>query len=151
MQNGYAAAALLGAGTGIRSMAGLAMLATSDAAPRNSPFRSVVVRAGALAAITGEALADKFAPLPPRTGPLPLAGRMVLAAAAAGVAARWRGRDPLVPALIGAGTAAATAWAATAVRGAAERHGLPDAWPALGEDAVVVAVGRATHGQLQAT
>jgi hypothetical protein len=31
------------------------------------------------------------------------------------------------------------------VRGAARRHGIADLWPAVGEDAVVIALGRAAH------
>lgn len=143
MKSIYGIAALLGAASGIRSMAGFAILASSGAAPRGSPFRSFLVRGAAMAALTGESVADKLAPLPPRTRPLPLGGRMALGAAAASIAARWSGRDPVAPALIAAGTAAATAWAATAVRDAAKRRHLPDAWPALGEDALVVALGKA--------
>lgn len=143
MKSIYGMAALLGAASGIRSMAGFAILTTSDAPPRGSPFRSPVVRGAATAALAGEALADKLAHLPARTQPFPLVGRMALGGAAAGIAARWSGRDPVASVLIGAGTAATTAWAATALRRAVKRHQLPDAWPALAEDAAVMALGRA--------
>lgn len=142
-------AALLGAATGIRAMGGLAILATSEAPPRGSPLREPAVRATVLAAAAGEVLADKVAHLPARTEPGPLLGRMGLGALAGGLAARWTGRPTVAAALVGAGAAAATAWAATTVRGAFARSYLPDEWPALAEDGAVAAMGAAAHRRLE--
>ena len=149
MSSIYALAALLGAATGIRSTGGLAILATADAAPKGSALRSGGVRAAVLAAAAGEALADKLAHLPARTEPVPLGGRVLLGALTAGLAARWCRHDPTGPALLGAGTAAATAWLATTTRAAAQARYLPDEWPALAEDAAVAAMGKVAHVELE--
>lgn len=141
-------AALLGAATGLRSTAGFAILATSDDIPKDSRLRGPAVKAVALAAAAGEALADKVAPLPPRTEPAPLAGRAALGAAAGALVARWRGEDALGPALLAAGAAVTAAWAATAIRRQVQRRSLPDEWPALAEDLAVVGLGKAVHDEL---
>lgn len=135
---------LLGTATGIRSTAGFAILASAKAAPEHSPFADDRIARALRAALVAETLADKTGTLPPRTDPVPLAGRALLGAASAILAARWTGRSPGAAALVGACAAVGTAWAATALRATASPSESPkpalEALAALGEDLVVVKV-----------
>jgi len=122
-----ARAALLGAASGGRSLAGPAAVALSG---------KPAVRTLALAAAAGELVADKLPNVPSRLAPLPLAGRLALAGVAAGVLARRERRAAVVPVLVAAaaaygGSVAGARWRAYAAR----RHwaALP---AALAEDAL---------------
>jgi uncharacterized membrane protein len=83
----------------------------------------------------GEALADKLPAMPPRTSPLPLAGRGGLAAVAGAAVAQRHGQPALTPALAAAAAAVAGAVAATRLRAAVgARLPVPDALLGLAED-----------------
>lgn len=140
-----AAAACLGAATGLRSMSGLAALTVpleAWGAPPGSGFGicALATRPGRVAvraAATGEVIADKLLPLPARTHPLPLIGRLVLGAAAGWGLARLARSDALLPAVAGAATAVAAAVTATRWRADATANGTPDVVVGLGEDLCV--------------
>lgn len=135
---GAGLAVLLGAATGIRSTSGLWALSGSGTAPPGSALSRSLLRRSLQSALSAEAVADKTGLLPPRTDPLPLAGRACLGAAAAAMAAAWLGSSRLGAACLGAGAAVITARAATSLRAAATARGTPDLVAALAEDVVVV-------------
>lgn len=137
----WSLAALLGAATGIRSTAGFAILATTRARPKGSWLGGGMVRRALEAALAGEMVADKAASLPSRTDPLPWAGRVVLGAAAAAMAASWKGSSRAESGVVGGLVAAAAAWTATRLRGAVEAGRAPDLLFALGEDLAVITLG----------
>lgn len=139
-------AVLLGAATGIRSSSGLWALSGSAAAPAGSALSRPGLRRSLQAAVSAEIAADKTGMLPPRTDPLPLAGRACLGAAAAAMAAAWLGSSRFGAACLGAGAAVITARAATSLRSAAASRGTPDLVAALGEDLVVVGLAAMSRG-----
>lgn len=143
MRDGLILASTLGAATGIRSTAGLAALGVGHGLPSGRRLKPETVRRAAVAAYAGESIADKLLPLPDRTDPLPLIGRVVLAAGGAVLAASCVDAPHRIAALAGSATAVATAWLATRGRAAARARGLPDAVPAILEDLVVI--GLAAH------
>lgn len=136
-------AALLGVATGIRSTSGF--WALSGAAPPGSPCSRPALQKALQAAVSGEAVADKTGLLPPRTDPIPLAGRALLGAAAAAMAASWLTTSRITAAGVGAGAAVVAAHAATSIRSAASSRGAPDLVTALGEDAVVMGLAGVTR------
>lgn len=146
-----ATSALLGAVTGVRSLAGLATVASArgdaGAAAGESKLERVLAEPGVSGAVewaaAGEMLADKLPAIPPRTEPLPLAGRVLFGALVGLLVARRRERGALLPALAGAAAAGATTVAATRLRLALGRRGAPDLALGLAEDAVVLAARRA--------
>ena len=143
-------AAMLGAATGIRSIAGLATLAVGHKYP-GSPgrgMRSGLVRRALEVAFLTEVVADKLVPLPSRTDAAPLAGRALLGATAAAAASRRIGGSRFSAAVVGSTMAVGTAWIATAGRMAARARGIVDVLPALAEDATVIALGAATRRRL---
>ena len=145
-----AAAACLGAATGLRSMSGLAaltMLLEAGGAPPRSGFgiRALATGPGRVAvraAATGEVIADKLLPLPARTDPLPLIGRLLLGAAGGWALARLERSHALLPAVTGAAAAAAVAVTATRWRADATANGTPDVIVALSEDLCVALLSR---------
>lgn len=129
-----AAPLLAGLATGARSLGPLAVMIPVDEHP--------VLEPALVAGAAGEAVADKVAPLPARTEPLPLAGRLVLGALAGGWVARGRGASPLTGALLGAAGAAAGAWVFTRGRKRLVDAGVPDTAVGVAEDAAVVGLAR---------
>lgn len=130
-------AAALGAVTGVRGAAGMAALAHKDAGA--SLTERLIARGSTLIA-SGEVLADKAADLPARTEPVPLIGRAVLGALAAGLFARKHRVGIAEAAALGAVAAVATAFAATRLRRLiTERTDIPDAAVGVVEDVLVLA------------
>lgn len=136
----------LGALTGVRSMAGIALL-TNQGADGLPPPRGMAYLGDtglgrvALALAAGETLADKVPGIPARTHPLPLAGRALFGGlAGALVAALTREERRLGPAVIGAAAAVASAIGATRVRALISgRTPIPSAVLGMAEDALVLA------------
>lgn len=141
-------ACLLGLATGIRSTAGFGILAISGSADRDPFVRPAGLRRAIGGSVLVEAVVDKIGVLPPRTDPVPLAGRALLGGAAAALAASRFGSSRLVAAFAGALSATAAAFAATRVRAAARRRGTPDLLPAVAEDAVVGSLAAAVRAGL---
>lgn len=165
-----AAAGLVGAASGLRSMIGLAAVAASGPAAPGPVPRPVALLAGrpvrvaTAAAALGELVADKLPRTPSRLGAAGLVPRFALGAlAAAALATRSLpdagatgdsgddrgGPQPrtavpaatlCVTAAVGGGTAVAAAFAGAWWRQQVQQSGLPD-WPAaLLEDSVAAAL-----------
>lgn len=133
------APSLAGLATGARSMAPLALLVSSEEHPLTGSLLG--------AAAVGEFIADKVAPLPPRTDPGPLVGRAVLGGVAGALLARRRGDSTAGGVLAGSAAAVAGAWAFTRLRAWLTERGVPDVAVALAEDlAVVGLIDRARGG-----
>lgn len=141
----------LGALTGLRSMAASALLSheLADARDRQpagalADLLATPTAARALALLaSGEMLADKTSFVGDRISPIPLAGRAIMGSLTAAAFAGSRRHAVLLPAVLGATAAIATAYAAYhARRLVAERFEVPDRILGLVEDAVVVAAGR---------
>lgn len=98
---------VLGALTGMRSMAGISTLAWTH--------RGVARTLTGLAA-AGELIADKTSIVGGRIAPLPLAGRAILGAAVGAVIAREQDHRALVGGTLGAASAVAAAYVAYHVR-----------------------------------
>ncbi|HSM55730.1 MAG TPA: DUF4126 family protein [Candidatus Sulfomarinibacteraceae bacterium] len=97
----------------------------------------------------GELVGDKLPFVPNRTNPGSLAGRMASGALVGATIARLRNGSAGAGALLGAASAAAGAIAAFHTRRAlGEKTGLPDALLALGEDALVLALGNSLTAEL---
>jgi len=122
---------VLGALTGMRSMAGVAALA----AERGGPIAGLV---GVLAG--GEMIADKTSFVGNRTDAAPIAGRAVLGAVVGGIVAHEEDANVVLGALIGASTAVVVAHLAFHAR---KRLPLSNVAAGLAEDALVVALGSA--------
>lgn len=142
MRDARVEGAVLGAITGVRSMAGIttiARLTGGGRSARKSNLRSgFSVGSAVLAA--GELIADKVADLPARTEMAPLTARGVLGAVTAGVVAKRSGSSLVEAAVIGGATALLAAFVATRLRRVVtHRLGVPDAAVGLAEDALVVA------------
>jgi uncharacterized membrane protein len=140
---------LLGAATGLRSMAAPSQLSRRvrrDRSTAHAPGRWIggpaVYRLLQLAAI-GEMIVDKLPTTPDRIAPGPLAGRVVLGSASGAQAARLEGTSSVRGALLGAVGAAAGAYAGYhARRWLVRRAGLPDVAVALCEDVVAILLAR---------
>jgi uncharacterized membrane protein len=117
---------LLGAVTGMRSMAGPAVLASRH----GGALKGLVA---ALAA--GEMVADKTPVVGNRTDPAPLAGRALMGALVGGVIARQSRSNPLTGALLGASAAVAMTHLAFQIR---KRLPLPNVLGGALEDAIVI-------------
>jgi uncharacterized membrane protein len=124
--------AVLGALSGMRSMAGLAALAW----PHKGMARAVM----ALAA-SGEMVADKTASVGDRIDPLPLAGRALMGGAAGAVIAHQQHESVLLGGLLGAAIAIAAAHVAYHAR---RRLPLSSMAGGLLEDGLVIAAASVT-------
>ena len=138
------AALVLGAMTGVRSLSGIATvsrrLADHDLRARGKLARTLASEtvADSLRVLAiGECIGDKLPFIPPRTDPLPLAGRLILGAVSGYLVAPRRRRA--VPALAGAMAALASAFGAYYLRRELTRDGaVPDPIVGLAEDAAVL-------------
>ena len=137
-------AALLGAATGGRSMAGIAAVALTTP-PGADPawLGSRWGRIGATAAALGELVGDKLPTTPSRLEPLPLTGRIMFGAVTGFLLSQREGRPSGAPVLAAAAGAVGGAVLGRAWRARAQRRGRPDLPAALAEDAVVYAVALA--------
>ena len=133
--------ALLGAASGMRSTAGLsAVVRHGDGSGLPPVFKHPLARPAAVIAIAVEVVLDKMPFTGSRLEPPGMAGRLVFAGAAAGLAARQRARPVVPAALVAIVTAAAIAKAAHDVR-ARLAETVPDRVVAVAED--LVALGTA--------
>jgi hypothetical protein len=128
------AALCSGLATGARSIAPIACLVPRSRHPVAGTLLTV--------AAAGESIADKVAPLPDRTEPIPLAGRVLLGGATGALLARSRGGSPVVATAVGAGAALAGAWFFTTARRGLTRRGVPDALVGAAEDLAVMRLTR---------
>jgi uncharacterized membrane protein len=144
-------AAALGAITGMRSMAGAALLTHELGERRSHPGASAFERALGSDALShllalfagGEMLMDKTSLVPDRTSALPLAGRAVVGSLTAAAYAAHRRHPVALPAAIGALSAIASTFAMFHVRRlAADHFHVPDRLLGMLEDALVVAASR---------
>lgn len=147
-------AAVLGWAAGMRSMTPPAVLAQTlnrarprvpQLARRRRPPAAALGsdRAAALLplAAAGELVADKLPVTPARTDPAPLLGRIGSGALVGAAVAAVRRQNPIVPALIGAASAAASSFAMMELRRRlGERLDLPDPAVAVVEDALAVGI-----------
>lgn len=134
MTNAFTNTITLGAMSGVRSMAGPVTAAELD---KDGLFARGRVVVDALVVL--ESLADKFAPLPPRTSAIPLLGR---AATGAALGYFVNKRNRVAFALLGAAAAAAAAFVAVEVRRTATKKlRIPDFLMGLAEDAALAGVG----------
>lgn len=123
----------IGVVAGMRSMSALALIG-DRIAPRKT---AAVLKLMALA----EMIADKTPAIPPRTEPMPLAGRIAIGGVAAGTIARHLGGSIAAAAVVGATAAAASthlfyrlrSWAGSATN-------LPDPVFGAAEDGMVLAL-----------
>ena len=126
-----AQACAIGALTGSRSMLGPAVVAQSTL---RGPARTLLTLLAA-----GELAADKNPAVGARTAPLPLAGRLVLGAAAAAGAAK---RHRLQAAVLGAAGALAATYAGFHLRRwATSRLRIPNIVAGMLEDAAALSAG----------
>jgi uncharacterized membrane protein len=136
-----ARAALLGIGTGIRSMTPVALTARAASngllpLKGERPF-DVLTRPHVAdlltVALIGEDVADKLPFTPKRTDPPGLAARIALGAWSGAILASSIARRGRTPAVVGASAAVGAAFAGMAVRARLSEH-LPAVLVALGED-----------------
>jgi uncharacterized membrane protein len=128
----YARAALLGALSGMRSMAGPAAIVRP---PFSGPTQLL---------LAAELVFDKLPLAPNRTAAGPLLGRALAGGIAAAMLCSSRKRSTVAGALIGAGAAVGAAYAAYKLRQQITRHlNIPDPLVALLEDAVVASFSMA--------
>ena len=120
---------LLGALTGMRSMAGPAALAFHE----GSALKRII---GFLAA--GEMAADKTTAVGNRTDPIPLTGRAVMGALVGGVVAQRQNSNILLGGIVGAAAAVAMAHIAFRIR---KRLPVNSSVGGVLEDAVVIGIG----------
>ena len=140
-------AAALGALSGMRSMAGIAVLSKRLGRKRAHHRGARILRQTALLRVLpvlriGEIIVDKLPLLPNRTAPLPLAARALMGGLVGGILASEE-RGPVWLAT-GVGALAAIAAAHLAFRArkyAHERRSIPDAVLASVEDGMVLGIG----------
>ncbi len=128
--------AVLGLATGGRSSLALAGPALTDRAARP------LTRAGAVAAVVGELVADKLPRTPARTSPQSLPARLLGGAGGAGRLAGREGANAAVPVTVGLLGALAGSFGGVAWRRWASRRA-PDWQAALAEDVVALALAAA--------
>lgn len=153
----YAGAALLGALSGLRSMAAPVAIAqlSHSRGFRNlkGPLALVAKPPFAITSrllVGAELVADKLPFAPNRTAVGPLLGRAVTGGIAGAVLFSTRKRSALVGSLLGAAAAIGAAYGAFALRKQAVRNlRIPDAVVALAEDAIVGAAGLALVSRLR--
>jgi uncharacterized membrane protein len=156
MNDRLAAAAGLGAVTGLRSMTALAALSRELSDRRRLPRTATRLEAWlaedtvaiALSGLAlGELVADKFPGIPDRVSPGPLFGRALIGALVGAVAAG--GEDRALGVVVGGGAAVVAAYVGWLARREAGRASLlPDAVFALAEDAVAVSSARELVAEL---
>lgn len=138
-------AAALGAASGSRSTAGVTAVALvsrrGDRGRLASGLGSTPGTATSGALALGELVADKLPFVPSRLGAPALAGRVALGGTAAVAQARRDGHDPLVPALVGAASAAGSAVLLSRLRGVAAQRFGSDRPGAFLEDGVAALLG----------
>ena len=122
---------LLGALSGMRSMSGVAALASRQGG---------ALRGATAVMALGEMIADKTPFVGDRIDPLPLAGRAVLGAVVGAIVAHEEDANVVIGGLIGASTAIAVAHLAYHAR---KRLPLSNVVGGMAEDALVVALGSA--------
>ncbi len=136
--------ALLGAASGMRSTAGFAaVIRHGDRSGLPPVFRHRLARPAAAIAVAVEVVLDKMPFTGSRLEAPGMAGRLVFAGAAAGLAARQRSRPVVPAALLAIATAAATAKASHDIR-ARLAETVPDRAVAVAED--LAALGIAAVG-----
>lgn len=155
MNGSLGTAAGLGAVSGLRTLAGVALLAR-ELSGRKLPRKAGrlerwLAEPGVANALTvaaaGELLFDKLPGIPDRIQPAPLAGRVIMGALAGAVVADRERRA--LGAAFGAGAALAAAFTGWFLRREAARATmLPDAAVAIAEDAMAVAAARELTAQL---
>jgi hypothetical protein len=140
-----AAAALLGAASGMRSTAGLGVLivhrGTRGSADLPRPLQGNVARAAAVVAVGTELVLDKLPITGSRLEPPGLVGRVTFAAVGGVLVARGTGLAPLPAAAVAVTAALLSAKVFHDLRAAADQR-LPDPAVAVVED--VLAIGVAT-------
>lgn len=141
--------AALGAGTGIRTATPLALLSYAASkgevrVPAFLPFSLLDRFPATLLLATsavGEAAADATLPLPARTTPGPLVGRMAIGALIGVVLCADEGQPIALGAGMGAISAAWGSFAATGGRGLLVESGVPDIVASLLEDVEALLLG----------
>jgi uncharacterized membrane protein len=138
-------AAAAGALCGMRSMnlaAALALKLSKSANPRGTMSRALAgpVAAAVLPVLAaGELAADKTSMVPARTELPSLIGRVGMAKLCAVIIAEQRGETMTIPAMVAGTVALASTYASYHIRRImSQKVGIPDAFTALAEDAVVV-------------
>jgi len=127
----------------MRSTAGFsAVVRHGDASGLPPAFRTRLARPAAVAAVAVEVVIDKMPFTGSRLEPAGMAGRLVFAGAAAGLAARQRARPVIPAALVAMVTAAAIAKAAHDVR-ARLAETMPDRAVAVAEDLLALGIAAA--------
>lgn len=144
MSTGITRAAAIGALSGVRTFAGIAAVShalTERPECARGTAQRILARSGVARGLTlaalGESISDKMPFMPPRTDPMPLAGRMVFGASAAAAAAD-RGTSRLAAALVGAAFAVGAAHLAYQLRTRISAAGTPSALVGLAEDVTVL-------------
>ena len=145
MSNGITRAALVGALSGVRSMAGIAAV-SRGLAERPECAHGITQRMFAHARVSqaltlaaiGEAVADKLPVVGARTDPLPLAGRIAFGALAAATVTDTRRGSPLAAACVGAITAFGAAHLAYQLRTRLAAEGRPGPLLGMAEDIIVL-------------
>lgn len=149
MINTYIKAGLLGMFTGMRSMAGPAVISqafTNHAYKRikNSPLRFLgrSNTANILKAITvGEFIVDKFPKIPARTAPGLLTTRVTAGALSGGAVSLAEKRNIVLGSVIGAAAAAGSAYLFGYLRNRAGKSKVTNTIAGLAEDAVLLGSG----------
>lgn len=147
--NVYAKAALIGIVAGMRSLSAPAITASKLSTRRRwesnkalDLIESPMARYSLSVLAAGELIGDKLPFTPPRTDLLPQAFRFFSGAICGAAIADDEGEEPLVGAIIGGIAAIGSCHAAYHIRKAiADGSGIPDAVTAVGEDALVFALG----------
>ena len=148
-------AALIGAVAGMRSLSAPALVAGRYSGRSNSlPAKALgllengTLRTSLNLLAAGELIGDKLPFAPARTEFAPQAFRFVSGAVCGAVIADEADEEPILGALVGGIAAIAACHAAYHIRKAIdERTGLPDAVTAVGEDAIVYALGSIATGR----
>jgi uncharacterized membrane protein len=154
----YAAAIAAGAVTGLRSMAGPAIVSRSLAAGMMGSMQQTRPHwfgtkrtAKTLAALAvGELIADKLPFMPDRTNTAPLIGRFLGGAICGAAICMANEESPWLGILAGGLAATAASFAGHKIREVAAEHGKSDMAVALMEDTVAIAGGLSALATLRA-
>jgi uncharacterized membrane protein len=142
--------AALGALSGLRGLAGPALLSRELAEGRDDPSSGLARLLSSDAAsrvlallASGEILADGTRFGPGRSSPIPLVGRAIMGSLTAAAYASARRGSVALPAIVGGAAALAAAFGAHHLRRlAVDRFAVSDRLVEMAEDAVVVGAGR---------